>query len=158
SDVLVGRLGSDEFALMMQAPDAGAALLAAEAARAAIGRPIWIDQVIQVSASVGLALAPRDGTSREELMRRADLALRAAKRKGRGLAGELAAQMGAAFDERRFIKRELARTLAARAFDVHYQPIVKAEGGAILGVEALLRWNHTSRGFIPPSVFIPIAE
>ena len=158
SDVLVGRLGSDEFALVMKAPDAGAARAAAEAARAAVSRPIWIDQVIQVSASVGLVLAPRDGTSREELMRRADLALRAAKQKGRGLVVEFAAQMEAAFDERRFIKRELARTLAARAFDVYYQPIVKAEGGAILGVEALLRWNHSSRGFIPPSVFIPVAE
>ncbi len=157
-DVLVGRVGSDEFALIMGASDAQAALAATEAVRDAIARPIWMDQVVQVSVSAGFVVAPRDGTSRDELMRRADLALRAAKRKGRGLVVEFDALMEAALDERRFIKRDLARALAARAFELYYQPIVKSEGGAIVGVEALLRWNHSSRGMIPPSVFIPIAE
>src|SRR5204862_1559593 len=60
--------------------------------------------------------------------------------------------------ERQFIRQELSRALAARAFEVHYQPIVKAEGGAMLGVEALLRWNHPTRGFIPPAVFVRVAE
>jgi EAL domain-containing protein (putative c-di-GMP-specific phosphodiesterase class I) len=62
------------------------------------------------------------------------------------------------FEEQRFIKRELGRALAARDFDVHYQPIVTAEGSAIVGLEALLRWNHPTRGAIPPARFIPIAE
>jgi EAL domain-containing protein (putative c-di-GMP-specific phosphodiesterase class I) len=62
------------------------------------------------------------------------------------------------FEEQRFIKRELGRALAARDFDVHYQPIVTAEGNAIVGLEALLRWNHPTRGAIPPARFIPIAE
>ena len=66
--------------------------------------------------------------------------------------------MEAEIQERRFIKREVARAIAARAFDLHYQPIVKAERGAIAGVEALLRWNHPTRGAIPPSVFVPVAE
>ena len=66
--------------------------------------------------------------------------------------------MEADFDERRFIKRELSRALAARSFELHYQPIVKADGGAIVGVEALLRWNHPSRGYIPPAVFVRVAE
>ena len=66
--------------------------------------------------------------------------------------------MEAEIQERRFISARSSRALAARSFDVHYQPIVKADGGAIAGVEALLRWNHPSRGPIPPSVFIPVAE
>ena len=62
------------------------------------------------------------------------------------------------FDDRRFIKRELSRALATRSFELHYQPIVTADGGAVVGVEALLRWNHPSRGYIPPAVFVRVAE
>jgi EAL domain-containing protein (putative c-di-GMP-specific phosphodiesterase class I) len=62
------------------------------------------------------------------------------------------------FQERRFIKREAARTLAARGFDLHYQPIVAADGGTVAGVEALLRWEHPTRGMIPPALFVPVAE
>src|SRR4029077_19897780 len=86
------------------------------------------------------------------------LALRTAKRRSRGSAVPYAPEMEAEFQEQRFIKREVARALAARSFDVHYQPIVKAETSSITGVEALLRWTPPVRGPIPPSVFIPIAE
>ena len=99
-----------------------------------------------------------DGTTRGELRHRADLALRAARRRGRGVVTAFSPDMEAEFEEQSFIKRELARALAARAFDVHYQPIVKADGGAIVGVEALLRWNHPIRGDIPPAVFTRVAE
>ena len=88
------------------------------AIREAVSRPLWINQVVQVGANVGLAMAPRDGDNREQLMRRADLALRAAKRRGRGLVVAFSAEMETDFDERRFIKRELSRALAARAFEV----------------------------------------
>jgi diguanylate cyclase (GGDEF)-like protein len=155
---LIARLRGDKFALAMPATDEAAALAAAEAARDAISRAIWVNQVVQVSANVGLALAPRDGRSREELMRRADFALRTARRRGHGLVVAFSPAMETDFDDRHFIKRELARALATRAFEVHYQPIVKADGGAIVGVEALLRWNHPSRGPIPPSVFVRVAE
>src|SRR5581483_3451027 len=67
-------------------------------------------------------------------------------------------EMEREFDERRFIKREIGRALAARDFEVHYQPIVEAESGAVTGVEALLRWRHPARGYIPPGLFIPVAE
>jgi predicted signal transduction protein with EAL and GGDEF domain len=138
--------------------DPDAMLAALEAAAGAIARPVWMNQVVQVSGSFGVAVAPRDGVTRDELTRRADLALRTAKRRGRGTVVVSTAEMEAEFQERRFIKREAARALAARGFDLHYQPIVRAEGGAIAGVEALLRWNHPTRGFIPPSVFVPVAE
>jgi diguanylate cyclase (GGDEF)-like protein len=158
-DVVIGRLRSNhKFALMMAAADPQSALATAEAARLAISRPIWIGQALQIAASVGLAVAPRDGTQGVELVRRADLALRATRRRGGGMVVAFAARMEVEFEEQRFIKRELGRALAARDFDVHYQPIVNAQSDAIVGLEALLRWHHPSRGAIPPARFIPIAE
>jgi diguanylate cyclase (GGDEF)-like protein len=158
-DVVIGRLRSNhKFALMMPATDPRTAFATAEAARSAISRPIWLGHALQVAASVGLAVAPRDGTTAEELARRADLALRAARRRGGGTVVAFAPGMEVEFEEQRFIKRELGRAIAARNFDVHYQPIVSATQGAIVGVEALLRWHHPSRGAIAPSRFVPIAE
>jgi diguanylate cyclase (GGDEF)-like protein len=158
-DIVIGRLRSNhKFALMMAAHDRQTAFATAEAARLAISRPIWIGQALQVAASVGVAAAPRDGTRPEELVRRADLALRAARRRGGGMVVGFEPGMEAEFEERRFIKRELGRALAARDFDIHYQPIIATEGNKIVGLEALLRWNHPTRGAIPPGRFIPIAE
>jgi diguanylate cyclase (GGDEF)-like protein len=158
-DVVIGRLRSNrKFALMIPAADPATVLATAEAARLAISRPIWIGQALQVAASVGLAVAPRDGTEPAGLVRRADLALRAARRRGGGMVVGFAPGMETEFEEQRFIKRELGRALAARDFDVHYQPIVAAQGHAVVGVEALLRWNHPTRGAIPPARFVPIAE
>ena len=158
ASTVVARLGSDEFALMITGKNAESALIVAEIVRQALARPPAGGQPVQVSVSIGLAFAPGDGTSRDELTRRADLALRAAKRRGRGAIVVFAAEMEAEFQERRFFQRELADALATHAFDLHYQPIVKADGGAIVSVEALLRWTHPERGSIPPSVFVPAAE
>ena len=155
---VIGRLGGDEFALMIAGMQPQEALAAADAVRASLARPLWMNQVVQLSASIGVAVAPRDGEVRDELMRRADLALRCAKHRGRGILVAFSAEMEAEFQERRFIKRELAWTLAAQGFELHYQPIIKAEGGATVGVEALLRWNHSTRGYVPPSLFVPVAE
>jgi diguanylate cyclase (GGDEF)-like protein len=155
---VIARLGGDEFALMVTGKNAEVAVFVVDTIRQALARPIWLNQVVQVSASIGLAVAPRDGLTRDELTRRADLALRTAKRRGRGTVVAFASEMEAEFQERRFIKREAARTLAARGFDLHYQPIVLAEGGTVAGVEALLRWEHPTRGMIPPSLFVPVAE
>jgi diguanylate cyclase (GGDEF)-like protein len=155
---VVGRLRGDKFGLLIQADSEADAMAIAATARDAGSRAFWMNQVVQISANVGLALAPRDGETRNELRQRADLALRASRRRGRGLVVAFAPEMEADFDERRFIKSELSVALAARSFDVHYQPIVKAEGSAIVGVEALLRWTHPTRGAIPPAVFVRIAE
>jgi diguanylate cyclase (GGDEF)-like protein len=154
----LGRLGSDEFALLITGNEAQAALAATDTLRRSLLRPFWINQVVQASVSIGIAVAPRDGITRDELMRRADLALRTAKRHGRGTVVSFASEMEAELHERRFIRRELARALASQSFDVHYQPIVRADGGAMSGVEALLRWKHPTRGFISPAVFVPVAE
>jgi diguanylate cyclase (GGDEF)-like protein len=155
---LAARLRGDRFGIAIPATDAGAALAAARVIRDAASCPLWVNQVVQLGANAGVAIAPEDGVTREELMRRADLALRSAKRRGRGLVVQFSPELESDFDERRFIKRELARALAARAFELHYQPIVRADGGSTVGVEALLRWKHPSRGWIPPADFVRVAE
>jgi diguanylate cyclase (GGDEF)-like protein len=155
----LGRLGSDEFALVVRADDALAAAQSAHDAIAAMAHPFWIGgQALQIGLTVGFAHAPRDGTNRDDLTRRADLALRVAKRQSRGRATGFQPSMEAELHDRHFVNRELRRTLAEGGLDVHYQPIVAADGQRVVGVEALLRWKHPTRGDIPPATFVPIAE
>ena len=154
----LGRFEEDEFAVILTSDDEHSATLLIDSLRAALLRPIFMDRMWQVTASIGIAQAPEDGATGEELARRAGLALRAAKREGRGMARCFEPQIETEYAERRFLLRELQSAIALQAFDVEYQPIVSAEGGAIIGVEALLRWTHPTRGAIPPSVFIPLAE
>jgi diguanylate cyclase (GGDEF)-like protein len=158
NDVLVGRLNSRKFALVMPASDPEQALDTAGAVRDTVSRAMWVNQVMQMTASVGLAFARRDGASGRDLVRRSRLALRTARRRGRGAVVSFSQEMEADFEERHLIKQDLARALAARELDLHYQPIVNAQGGGILGVEALLRWTHPVRGPIPPAVFVRVAE
>jgi predicted signal transduction protein with EAL and GGDEF domain len=105
-----------------------------------------------------MAHAPSDGADRDELSRRADLALRAAKRKQRGNVLSFERTMDVEFDDRRFLERELRRALEIKSLDVHYQPIVSSDGARIVGAEALLRWTHPVRGVIPPTQFVAVAE
>jgi len=154
----IGRFEEDEFAVFMTSDDRRAAVMLIESLRAALMRPIFVDRMWQLTTSIGVAQAPEDGTSAEELARRADLALRIAKRNGRGTARRFETQIETDYAERRFLLHELQSAIALQTFDVEYQPVVAAEGGAIVGVEALLRWTHPTRGPIAPSVFIPLAE
>jgi len=153
-----GRFEEDEFAVILSSEDARAAQGLADSLRAALLRPVFLDRVRQITAGIGLAQAPDDGASGAELSRRAELALRAAKRAGRGMTRRFEPQIETEYADRRFLLRELQTAISLQALDVYYQPIVAADGGAIVGVEALLRWNHPARGAIDPSVFIPLAE
>ena len=154
----LGRFEEDEFAVIMSSNDRRAAVMLIEALRASLLRPFFLDRMWQLTASIGIAQGPEDGTSAEELARRAGLALRAAKRNGRGTARRFETKIETDYAERRFLLHELQSAIALQTFAVEYQPIVAAEGGGIVGVEALLRWTHPTRGPIAPSVFIPLAE
>ena len=154
----LGRFEEDEFAVIISRDDRRAADLLVESLRASLLRPIFMDRMWQITACIGVAEAPEDGTSGEEIARRAGLALRAAKRASRGSARRFEPQIETEYAERRFLLHELQSAVALQSFDVEYQPIVAAEGGAMVGVEALLRWTHPTRGPISPSVFIPLAE
>ena len=158
AQTLCGRIGSDEFAVTLT----GGADLDAEAIiRAvleAIARPHWIDTVVRVSAHAGFAQTPSHAATRGELTRRAGLALRAAAKKGAGAVVAFAPEIDTVSADQKFIQRELPRALSANELELHYQPIVAANGGRVVGVEALLRWTHATRGAIGPAIFIPVAE
>jgi len=155
---LFGRFEEDEFAVIMSSDDRRTASVLTDSLRSCLLRPIFVDRMWQITAGIGVAQAPEDGMTGEELARRAGLALRTAKREGRGMARRFEPQIETDYAERRFLLRELESAISLQALDVHYQPIVAADGGAIVGVEALLRWTHPTRGAIAPAVFIPLAE
>jgi diguanylate cyclase (GGDEF)-like protein len=154
-----GRFDGDEFAVVMTASEIATVEELVAGVAGALSRPFWVsDQVVQVGITVGLAHAPRDAEGRDELIRRADLALRAAKKKQRGGVMRFEHAMDVEFDDRRFLEKELRRAIENRELDVHYQPIVSGDGARIVGAEALLRWTHPVRGAIPPMQFVAVAE
>ena len=123
--------------------------------RIALFRP-WPEYC--VTASVGLAVAPDNGVTADELMRHADIALYEAKNQGRDRSVLFSAEMAERVEHRRSIEIELRTALEANQLRLHYQPIIACGTGAIVGVEALLRWFHPVHGEISPAEFIPIAE
>jgi diguanylate cyclase (GGDEF)-like protein len=157
-NVQFGRFEDDEFAAIMESNNGDDAAMLAESLRGSLSRPIFMEQNWQVTAGIGIAQAPADGNTAEELSRRADLALRAAKRKGRGTVQTFEPVIEMDNAEKSFIRRELEAAIAACSLEVHYQPVVAAAGAGMIGVEALCRWHHPVRGAIAPSVFIPLAE
>ena len=157
-DTVIGRIGSDKFAAVFTATREGDAEAALRGAIDAVTRPHWIDAVVRIGARAGYAQAPRHATTRGALIHRADIALRKAGQKSPSAIVVYEQAIDSVSSEQQFIRRDLPRALSARELELHYQPIVAAQGGRIVGVEALLRWNHASRGQIPPATFIPVAE
>ncbi len=155
---VLGRFEDDEFAVVMTSAGSHVAAALADTLRATLARPIFVEQIWQISAGIGIAQAPEDGATGEDLCRRAGLALRAAKREGRAAVRRFEPEIEKEDSERRYLRRQLESAVSAQALDVHYQPVVAAAGGGIVGVEALARWTHPTRGVIAPSVFIPLAE
>jgi len=153
-----GRFDDDEFAVVVAGDDVRIVAELADRLTASLVAPIYMDQAWRISACIGIAQAPDDGTTGDELARHAELALRTAKRAGRGSVRRFVPQIHEEHSERRFFLRELEMAVEQNAFDVHYQPVVAADGSGVVGVEALVRWNHPTRGAIAPSMFIPLAE
>jgi diguanylate cyclase (GGDEF)-like protein len=159
TDVIV-RLGGDEFALLQrgQAQPAAAAALARRVIEV-LAQPYALDgQLLHLGTSIGIAVAPYDGTTPEALLRCADLALYGAKAAGRGSFQFFEPGMGGAAQERLRLQADLSRALARQELQLCYQPQVHADTGEVLGAEALLRWQHPQRGAVSPAVFVPLAE
>jgi len=159
-DDIVARLGGDEFAIV-QVAAGRPRIITSFAARLldALAAPYNIDgQQVIVSVSIGIALAPTDGTVPDTLMKQADLALHRAKADGGGVYRFFEAAMDARMQARRALELDLRKAIAAGDFELHYQPIVGLQTGRVTGCEALVRWNHPERGLIPPLEFIPLAE
>jgi diguanylate cyclase (GGDEF)-like protein/PAS domain S-box-containing protein len=156
---LVSRIGGDEFAILLRGVDdiERASRVAATVVAAIGGALVLRDVPLHIGASVGAAVLPTGGGDGVVLLRQADLAMQRARREGGGLAEflpsddqDVAARLGLVAD--------LRRALDNREITVHYQPKVDVATGAVLGVEALARWEHPVHGFIPPADFIPLAE
>jgi diguanylate cyclase (GGDEF)-like protein len=158
ADAVCGRTGGDEFAVIFTAKYGFDAVAMLRGALDALSRAHWIDVAVRLAAHAGFALAPDDASTRTELTHRAELALHAAGRKEPGAIVAFEPAIEAVSTDRQFIRRELPRALGANELELHYQPIVAAQGARIVGVEALLRWTHPVRGPIGPAAFIPVAE
>ena len=158
-DVVV-RLGGDEFAIVLdEGHDTATIAAVAERVIEAVASPVVVeDRMLDLGASVGIALAPADGDTPELLCRHADLALYRAKAAGRGTFRFFEAVMDQQMRARRASELDLRRATAAQEFEVVYQPQVDTLTGAFTGAEALVRWNHPLRGTVPPTEFIPLAE
>ncbi len=156
----VSRQGGDEFVILLcDVANAKYAAVAAEKMLVALGRPHRIDQLeLHVSASIGIAVYPEDGTSADTLLQNADAAMYRAKECGRNNYQFFKTEMNRHALERQSLESRLHHALERREFVLHYQPKVNLLTGAITGVEALLRWRHARRRIIRPSRFIPIAE
>jgi len=154
-----GRLVGDEFAVVFNSPDAHSVSQTVAALHEVLARPVWIsDRAVQIGISIGLVIAPDHGVERGELLRRACFALRSAKAAGRGRICTFDSSMDASFNDSRALERDLKRAIAQDDLRILYQPIVASDGSRIVGVEALLRWDHPEHGSITPLVFIPAAE
>ena len=156
----VARLGGDEFAIIqvtMERPEDAAVL--ATRILTAFGNPFDVEgHHIMVGTSIGVAVAPADGTSSEKLLKNADIALYLAKAEGRGTVRFFEPEMDARIQSRRRLELDLRAAIAGRQFEVYYQPLVNLTADRVSGFEALLRWHHPIRGLVSPGEFIPLAE
>ena len=156
----IARLGGDEFAIIMtqiQQPDDAVAL--ARRIRESIVRPYQIDgHQIVVDISIGVSVAPMDGTDPDRLLKNADMALYGAKDDGRGTYRFFETEMDLRMKTRRDLEMDLRKAFMYEEFEMYYQPLVNLQTNEITAFESLLRWNHPTRGLVSPGDFIPIAE
>ncbi|MGX7895569.1 EAL domain-containing protein [Tsuneonella sp. HG222] len=157
---MVGRLGGDEFKIII--PNRIERRRLGELAERVIhslSQPYSLDgHTAIIGASVGIALSPADGKTSEELIRNADLALYAAKDGGRGRFHFYAQELHAEAEARASLEKDLRAAIQLGELQLFYQPVVATATEQIVGFEALMRWKHPKRGWIPPSKFISIAE
>ncbi len=156
----IARLGGDEFAIIYsQMGDVSDVSQFASRILDVLCRPYEIDgQIISVSASIGIAIAPDDGLDASRLLRNADIALYAAKNAGRSCYKRFEPVMDERLQALRAFDGRLRQALADGALELFYQPIVSLTTHRISGFEALLRWRHPERGLVLPDEFIPLAE
>jgi len=156
----VARLGGDEFAIIQPFGEqpTGATSLAARIVEA-MSEPFWIgDHHIEIGTSIGVAVAPADGETADDLLKNCDLALYRAKSDGRGVYRFFEPEMDAKMRKRRELEMDLRAALANHEFELFYQPLVDVAKSKVVGFEALLRWRNPARGLVPPADFIPLAE
>jgi diguanylate cyclase (GGDEF)-like protein/PAS domain S-box-containing protein len=156
----VGRMGGDEFAIVVNdAQSRKKVEQLADRIIQAIKEPYIIDQTeIRIGVSIGCAFGPIDGATVDDLILKADLALYQAKDAGKGVARYFSSELQSEQEDRVRLESDLRSAVASKQFHLVFQPLINAKTQKLVGFEALIRWNHPQRGFVPPSVFIPVAE
>ena len=159
-DALIARLGGDEFAILIDNLGEGENFAGrAEKLLRNVCRPIMLDgQQAECSASIGIAIAPGDGTDGMTLMKNADLALYRAKHEGKSSVQFFEPALDEAARLRRQTEIDLRTGLKEGQFELYFQPLYSIHKKRVIGFEALLRWNHPARGMVNPAEFIPLAE
>jgi diguanylate cyclase (GGDEF)-like protein len=155
----VARLGGDEFAIVQAGAKPTDATELAGRIIETLSEPFEVlGHQVNIGASVGIAMAPTDGSEPEQLLRNADMALYRAKSEGRGTYHFFQPEMDSQMQERRRLEVDLRKALLAGQFELYYQPLIDIATNEISGFESLVRWNHPERGIVGPDQFIPVAE
>jgi diguanylate cyclase (GGDEF)-like protein len=156
----VARLGGDEFVVLLTGlTDEAQTAAVANRIRQSLGEPLDCGgHRLVVTPSIGIALYPQDGTDIEDLLVKADMAMYQAKDQGRNGLAFYGHSMAVRSLGRLELENDLRGAFQNGDFQIYYQPKIELSTGAIIGVEALLRWHHASRGWIAPDIFIPVAE
>ncbi|MGH8384721.1 MAG: putative bifunctional diguanylate cyclase/phosphodiesterase [Pseudomonas sp.] len=155
----LARFASNEFAVLLDNSDLSVGQQVANQLLATLDKPMFVDnQLISVTASVGLACAPLHGRDPQTLMRNAGLALHKAKANGKHQLQVFTEALNAEATYKLFVENNLRRALTQNELDVFYQPKLCLRSGRLLGMEALLRWDHPEKGMIRPDQFISVAE
>ncbi|MDM9648798.1 EAL domain-containing protein [Rhizobium sp. S163] len=157
---VLARIGGDEFAIVFASPQADAAALQlSEHILDFLAEPLEIGRrVVVIGASIGIAVSPAGSVDREELVRRADLAMYKAKEAGRARMTLYDPAMDADREERNALELDLRQAIEGGDLTLAYQPLIGADSNEMVGVEALVRWNRPGHGPVSPDVFIPVAE
>ena len=160
SDAVVARLGGDEFAIILaDHDDVDRPRALAQAILDEMRSPLLVDgHQIATGASIGIAISPNDGADSDALLKNADLALYRAKQDGRGVFRFFEPALDAAARKRRALELDLREAIQSGQFRLNFQPIFDLKRDRIGGFEALLRWEHPTRGNVPPIEFISVAE
>lgn len=159
-EAFIARLGGDEFAVILdENRDSEESMRSSRKVIEEIQRPFVIEgQQALIGTSIGIAIAPSDGTSADALLKNADLALYRAKQDGRGVFRFFEPALNDEAQYRRQLEIDLREALLLGQFELHFQPIFAAEERQVVCFEALLRWNHPKRGMIGPDQFVRVAE
>ena len=158
---LLARLGGDEFAIIQAGCEdqlTGSIDLATRICRRISEPFLLLGRQVEVGTSIGIAMVPEHGSDREQLLKKADLALYRSKSAGRNCFTVYDQAMSVELEARNTLESDLRDAVARCQFEVHYQPFFDVQTGDRKGQEALVRWRHATRGLIPPEQFIPLAE
>lgn len=160
ADDTVSKLGNDEFAIIQATPDQPEmATKLSERIISSMQQPFRIEgHEVNTNVSIGITVAPLDGSSANELIRNGDIALTRSRAEGRSKYRFFEQEMDLRMKERRQIEIDLRSALVDNELELYYQPIISVKSEQACGFEALIRWNHPERGLVPPDEFIPIAE